>query len=114
MYYGLISYEGSSSKSNFRQYVDCVIQGNLVDFEAYGSVRQMVLKSVGLPVGASDFGFQLESISLSMSSRWFLKGRRRNAVRLAEAEAEGLWFPSGIHQSRIELDMFVGGLWIPS
>ena len=45
---------------------------------------------------------QLESISLSMSNRWFLKGWRRNAVRLAEAEAEGLWFPSGIHQSRID------------
>ena len=57
-----------------------------------------------------DFGFQLESISLSMSNRWFLKGWWRNAVRLAEAEAEGLWFPSGIHQSRIELDMFVEGL----
>ena len=73
-----------------------------------------MLKSVGLPVGASDFGFQLESISLSMSSRWFLKGRRRNAECLGEAKAEGLWFPTGIHQSRIELDMFVEGLWIPS
>ena len=52
----------------------------------------------------------LESISPSMSNRWFLKGWRRNAVRPAEAEAEGLWFPSGIHQSRIELDMFVEGL----
>ena len=57
---------------------------------------------------------QLESISLSMSNRWFLKGRRRNAECLGEAKAEGLWFPTGIHQSRIELDMFVEGLWIPS
>ena len=73
-----------------------------------------MLKSVGLPVGASDFGFQLESISLSMSSRWFLKGRRRNAECLGEAKAEGLWFPTGMHQSRIELDMFVEGLWFPT